>query len=67
MAGVTVEMGKVLSDIDTEKEFMVLSKFRCGRVELIKLPFVPDKAIGRALSSDFAGKNCLELHLEDEG
>jgi hypothetical protein len=48
-----------------EEAFVVLCKFRDGKIKLIRMPYVPQKSVCRALSGDYVGKDCIQLNLED--
>ena len=50
----------------TTEGFLVLCKFRDGPVELVRVPFVPPRAVCRALSGDYKGRDCIQLNIEDE-
>lgn len=45
---------------------LVVCKFRCGQMVAVKQPWVPAKGVALALASDFKGKDCIQLNIEDE-
>ncbi len=45
---------------------LTLCQFRCGKVELLRQPWVPTKAVSKALASEYKDKASLLLNLEEE-
>ncbi len=45
---------------------LTLCQFRCGQVLLVRQPWVPPKAVCRALAAEYGGKASLLLNLEEE-
>lgn len=53
---------------DTEKEVVILCRFRCGHMTLGKAALVPDYGICKKLGQDYYGENAagaLQLNLDD--
>jgi len=54
------------SALDPLEHYLTVCKFRCGAVMVVKQPWVPVKSVALALASDFKGKDCIQLNIEDE-
>jgi hypothetical protein len=66
MVPVAAAVEAAIEALNTEHHHLVLLMFRCGALELAKCPWVPAKAVCRALAADFEGKGCVQLNLEEE-
>ncbi|CAM9780055.1 unnamed protein product [Chrysoparadoxa australica] len=56
---------QAVASYDMESEIVVLLRTACGYLAVIKMPIVPDLGVCKALASDYAGKDALELRLDD--
>ena len=66
LVSVAAALELALDDLNHDSHVLAMCKFRGGRIELLKMPWVPDRSVCRALASDYLGKECIQLNLEDE-
>jgi hypothetical protein len=64
---IALALDDALQALDQNAHFVALLKFRCGRMELVRCPWVPAKSVCKALAVDYLGKDCIQLNLEDSG
>jgi len=57
---------ETVHQMDPDQEVVVVVKFKCNAIHLLKIPYVPSKSICNALSIDYRNKACLQLNLEEE-
>mmetsp|Transcript_785 Transcript_785/g.1017 ORF Transcript_785/g.1017 Transcript_785/m.1017 type:complete len:280 (-) Transcript_785:205-1044(-) len=59
------KLKKAVEAYDKMKEIIILSRFRCGHVALLKAPLVPDFKICQALAVDYEGRNAIQLQIDN--